>query len=67
MGGVPTSCIGYYAEVNNINILELYSQLFGGVSTGFDLTNDNDKCVFRNNKDHTVKSLYGGQEGTTRT
>ena len=23
--------------------------------------------VFRNNKDHTVKSLYEGRKGTTRT
>ena len=57
MKGIPTSCIEYYAEVNNISVLELYSQLFDGVSIEFDLTNDNNKCVFRNNKNHTVKSL----------
>ena len=32
-----------------------------------DLTNDNNKCVFRNNKDHTVSCLYEGQKGTART
>ena len=32
-----------------------------------DLINDNNKCVFRNNKDHTVSFLYEGQTGTART
>ena len=32
------------------------------MSIEFDLTNDNNKCVFRNNKGHTVSSLYEGQE-----
>ena len=67
MKGIPTSCIEYYAKVNDISVLELYSQLFDGMSIEFDLTNDNNKCVFRNNKDHTVSSLYEGQKGTTRT
>ena len=67
MKGIPTSCIEYYATVHNISVLELYSQLFDGMSIGFDLTNDNNKCVFRNNKDHTGSSLYEGQKGTTRT
>ena len=67
MKGIPTSCIEYYAKLNTISVLELYSQLFNGVSFGFDLATDNNKCVFRNNKDHTVKSLYGCQKGTTRT
>ena len=37
------------------------------MSIEFDLTNDNNNCAFRNNNDHTVKSLYEGQKGTTRT
>ena len=65
--GIPTSCIEYYAKVNDISVLELYSQLFDRVSSEFDLTNDNNKCDFRNNKDHTVKSLYEGHKETTRT
>ena len=67
MKGIPTSCIEYHAKVHNISVLELYSQLFDGVSIAFDLTNDNNRCVFRNNKDNTVKSLNEGQKGTTRT
>ena len=66
MKGIPTSGIEYYVKVHNISVLELYSQLFDGVSIEVDLTNDN-KCVFRNNKDHTVKYLYEGQKGITRT
>ena len=46
MKGIPTSCIEYYAKVNNISVLDLYSQLFGGVSIEFDLTNDVNKCSF---------------------
>ena len=65
--GITTSCIEYYAKVNNISVLDLYSQLSDGVSIESDLTNDNNKCVFRNNKDHTISSLYEGQKGTTRT
>ena len=67
MKGIPTSCIGFYAKVNNISVLDLYSQLFNGVAIELDLTNNNNKCVFRNNNDHTVKPLYEGQKGTTRT
>ena len=45
MKGIPTSCIEYYAKVNNISVLALYPQLSDGVSIEFDLPNDNDKCV----------------------
>ena len=37
------------------------------MSIEFDLTNDTNQCVFRNNKYHTVKPLYEGQKGTTIT
>ena len=58
MKGIPTSCIAYYAKSNNISVLEIYSQLFDGKSIEFDLANNNNTCVFRNNKDHTISSLY---------
>ena len=45
----------------------IYSQLSNGVSIEFVLTNDNNACVCRNNRDHTVKYLYEGQEGIART
>ena len=66
MKGIPTACIEYYSKVNNISVKEIYSQLFYGKSIEFDLTNNN-KCVFRNNKDHNISTLYEGQKGTTRT
>ena len=37
------------------------------MSIEFVLTNDNNACVCRNNRDHTVKYLYEGQEGIART
>ena len=67
MKGIPASCIEYFAKVHNISVLELYSQLFGGMSVEFGLTNGDNKCVFINNQDHTVSSLYEGQKLTTRT
>ena len=67
MKGIPTSCIEYYAKVHNISVKEIYSKLFNNEPIEFDLTNDNNKCVFRNHKDHTISSLYEGQKGTTRT
>ena len=54
-------------QAHNISVKELYSQLSYGKSIEFDLTNDKNKCVFRNNKDHIIYSLYEGQKGTTRT
>ena len=67
MKGIPTSCIEYYAKIHNISVLEIYSQLCDGKSIEYGLANDNNKCVFRNNKDHTISSLYEGQKGITRT
>ena len=45
MKGIPTSCIEYYAKVNNISVLDLYSQLCDGVPIEVDLAKDNNKCV----------------------
>ena len=67
MKGIPTFCIEYYAKIHNISVLGLYSELFDSRSIAFDLTNDKNKCVFRNNKDHTISSLSEGQKGITRT
>ena len=64
---IPTSCIEYYAKVKSISVLETYSQLFDGKPIEFDLTNDNNECVFKNNKYHIISSLYEGQKKTTRT
>ena len=67
MIGIPTSCIESYAKVHDISVKEIYSKLFNNGSIEFDLTNANNKRVFRNNKDHTIYYLYEGQKGTTRT
>ena len=45
MTGTPTSCIEEFAKLNNISVLDLYSQLFNGVSIEFDSINDQPKCV----------------------
>ena len=67
MKGIPTSCIQYHSNKNDISVLDIYLQLFNGKPIEFDLTNYNNKCVFRNKKDYSVKSLHKGDKGTTRT
>ena len=67
MKGFPTSCIEYYAKINNISVLDVYKKLYKNESIVIGLTNDNNKCVFRNHKDHTVSSLHKYDKGTTRT
>ena len=57
MRGIPTSCIKYEADKNNITVLDIYKRLFNGEAIQFDLTNDNSKFVCKNNKDHTVSNI----------
>ena len=66
MKGIPTPCIKYYSEQNNINVLDVYKQLYDNKSITFDLTNYSTKFVCRNNKDHSVSSLKHGSVGSTR-
>ena len=57
MKGIPTSCIQYYAEQHNISVLDLFKQLYDNKTIKFELTNDGDKFVCRNNKDHIVSNV----------
>ena len=57
MKGIPTSCIKYDAEQHNISVLELLIQLYDNKTIKLDLTNDGNKCVCRNNKDHTISNV----------
>ena len=57
MKGIPTSCIKYYAEQNNISVLYVYKQMFDNKTIKFDLTNNVNKFVCRNNKDYTVSNV----------
>ena len=59
MKGTPTSCIQYYAEQHNISVLDLFKQLYDNKTIKLDLTNDGNKFVCRNNKDHTVSNVSG--------
>ena len=55
MKWIPTSCIEYYAKLNNRSVLNLYSQLSNGVSIDFGLTNGN---VFLETIKITLGTLY---------
>ena len=66
MKGFPTSCIEYYAKINKISVLHVYKKLYNNEPIEIDLTNDKNKGVFRNNKDHTVTTLHKSDKGTTR-
>ena len=57
MRGIPTPCITYYAKQNNITALDVYKKLYDGDAIKFDLTNDGNKFVCRNNKDSTVSNV----------
>ena len=57
MKGIPTSCIQYYAEQHNISVLDMYKKLYNNEVIKFDLTNDGNKFVCRNNKDHTISNV----------
>ena len=57
--GIPTPCIKYYAEQHNLTVLDVYTTLFNNKAIKFDLTNDGNKFVCRNNKDHTISNVSG--------
>ena len=57
MRGIPTSCIKYEADKNNITVLDIYKRLFNGEAIEFDLTNQVTKFVCKNNKDHTISNV----------
>ena len=67
MKGFPTSCIEYYAKLNNISVLYVYKKLYKNESIETDLTNGDNKCVCRSNKGHTISYLHKSDKGTTRT
>ena len=66
MRGIPTACIKYKANQYKTTVVELYEKLYNNEMIEFDLTNDGDKFVCRNNKDHTVSNLRKGASGSTR-
>ena len=57
MKGTPTPCTKYYAEQHHMSVLDLFKQLYGNKAIKFDLTNDGNKFVCRNNKDHTISNV----------
>ena len=57
MKGIPTPCIKYYAEQNNISVLDVYKKLYDNKYITFDLTNDGNKFVCRNNKDYSISNV----------
>ena len=59
MKGIPTPCTKYYAEQHNITGLYIYEKLYNNEVIKFDLTNDVNKFVCRNNKDHTISNVTG--------
>ena len=57
MRGIPTPCITYDAKQNNITVLDVYKKLYNNEVIKFDLTNDGNKFVCRNNRDYTVSNV----------
>ena len=46
--GIPASCIKYYAEQNNMTVLDAYNELFGNKAIKFDLANGGNEFACRN-------------------
>ena len=57
MKGIPTPCIKYYAQKKGMTVLDVYTKLFNNTYTKFDLTNDGNEFVCRNNKDQVVSNV----------
>ena len=57
MKGIPTPCIKYYAEQHDMSVLYLFKQLYDNKTVKFDLANDGNEFVCRNNKDHTISNV----------
>ena len=57
MKGIPTSCIPYYATQHNITVLYICKKLYNNEVIKFDLINDGNEFVCRNNKDHTISNV----------
>ena len=57
MKSIPTPCIKYRAEQHNLTVLDLCKKLYDNKTIRFDLTNDGNKFVCRNNKDHTIPNV----------
>ena len=59
MKDIPTTCIQYYAEQHNIIVLDIYKKSYNNGIIKFDLTNDGNTFVWKNNKDHTISNVSG--------
>ena len=57
MKGIPTTCIKYYADQHNTTVLDVYNKSVSNKTIEFNLTNDGNKFVYRNNKDHTISNV----------
>ena len=57
MKGIPTPCIKYYAEQHGISVLDVYKKFYDNESIKFDLTNEGNKFVCRNNKDYSISNV----------
>ena len=56
MKSVPTSCIKFTAQENELQPMDLYKQLFNGAKIHFDLTEGGANCGFKYERDLTVRS-----------
>ncbi len=67
MKGIPTNCVKYFSKNTNIDVIDLFDNLYNGNSITFDLTNNNAKPIFKFNKDKSASSLKYGDSETTKT
>ena len=61
MKGIPTSCVKHKSKEMEIDPMEIYEQLYKGERLNFDLTEDDNKCGFKYEKDLSVRSCHEGE------
>ena len=57
MKGIPTPCVKYYCQKKGIIVLDVYKKSCNNKYAKFDLTNDGNKFVCKNNKDYTMPDV----------
>ena len=57
MKSIPTPCIKYYAQKKGIIVSDVYKKFFNNKTIRFDLTNDGNMFVCRNNEDYTISNV----------
>lgn len=57
MKGIPSKVVEYYCKKENINVFDLYKQMYNGNKIKFDLTCGGESFCIKHQKDYTINVL----------